>query len=217
MDVIETTSPGTLFDFEALRTAPLQRDPFDFVMVPAFVRPDALAIANADFPQMSGPGNHDVAKLTLGRGFQDLVECIQSAAMREAVEEKFGVDIHDARLNISVRGYCEQSDGNIHTDHWTKILAGLIYFNEEWPHEGGRLRMLRSATDIEDYAAEVVPEKGTLLLFRRTDDSYHGHKRFVGERRILQMSWHIPTMLARCSRSLGRVGTHLVKFVDRRM
>ena len=49
--------------------------------------------------------------------------------------------------------------------------------------------MVRSATDLEDYAAEVVPAGGALLAFRRTDHSFHGHKPFVGERRILQLSY----------------------------
>jgi hypothetical protein len=49
--------------------------------------------------------------------------------------------------------------------------------------------MVRSPSDLEDYAAEVVPAGGTLLAFRRTDDSFHGHKPFVGVRRILQLSY----------------------------
>ena len=65
----------------------------------------------------------------------------------------------------------------------------LFYFNQHWPHEGGRLRMLRSPTDMEDYAAESVPEGGAMLAFRRTDHSWHGHKPYVGERRILQLSY----------------------------
>ena len=49
--------------------------------------------------------------------------------------------------------------------------------------------MLRSATDLEDYTAEVVPAGGTMLAFRRTENSFHGHKPHVGERRILQLSY----------------------------
>ena len=54
------------------------------------------------------------------------------------------------------------------------------------------LRLLRSSTDIEDYAAEVVPEKGNLLGFRRCDRSFHGHKPYAGPRRAIQLSWLDP-------------------------
>ena len=69
------------------------------------------------------------------------------------------------------------------------MITVLFYFNQHWPHAGGRLRLLRSATDMEDYAAESVPEGGAMLAFRRTDHSWHGHKPYVGERRILQLSY----------------------------
>jgi hypothetical protein len=37
--------------------------------------------------------------------------------------------------------------------------------------------------------AEVPPVEGTLLAFRRSDKSYHGHKSFEGERRAIQLNW----------------------------
>ena len=49
--------------------------------------------------------------------------------------------------------------------------------------------MLRSATDLEDVVAEVPPLEGTLLAFRRSDNSFHGHKSFVGPRRVIQLNW----------------------------
>ncbi len=44
---------------------------------------------------------------------------------------------------------------------------------------GGRLRLLRSGTDLEDYLLEVPPEEGTLLCFRRScPRAYLPHFRF---------------------------------------
>ena len=81
----------------------------------------------------------------------------------------------------------------------------LVYFNEDWPHEGGRLRMLRSATDIEGYAAEIEPMGGTLLAFRRSDHSFHGHKQFVGKRRMLQLSYVQGGAVGGALRQIGRM------------
>ena len=76
----------------------------------------------------------------------------------------------------TVRGYLQRKVGSIHTDSKTKIITVLLYLNDDWSHEGGRLRLLRSGTDLEDYFAEVPPTQGTLLVFRRADNSWHGHK-----------------------------------------
>ena len=110
-----------------------------------------------------------------------------------------------------MRGRCERSDGNIHTDHWSKVVTVLIYPNEQWADAGGRLRLLRSADDLEDYAAEVSPIDGTLLAFRRSDRSYHGHARFDGERRIIQISWLRRSPFARSMQWLARRRTHWMK------
>jgi len=120
---------------------------------------------------------------------------------------------HGAVLDRHVT--CERTDGNIHTDHASKIITVLVYFNEEWGSEGvgGCLRMLRSSADIEDYTAEVKPLGGTLLAFRRTDHSWHGHKQFVGERRMLQYNFLSNAMLARISQKVSRASTHFGKRV----
>jgi Rps23 Pro-64 3,4-dihydroxylase Tpa1-like proline 4-hydroxylase len=90
---------------------------------------------------------------------------------------------------ITVRGHTDKTDGRIHTDSLTKIITVLVYLNETWDEGGGRLRLLRSGTDLEDYIDEVPPRFGTLLAFRRSNNSWHGHKPFVGERRTIQLNW----------------------------
>jgi SM-20-related protein len=90
---------------------------------------------------------------------------------------------------ITARGRCGPKDGRIHTDSTSKILTILIYMNSSWEEPGGRLRLLRSPDNIEDVIAEVPPEEGTLIIFRRSNNSYHGHKPFVGPRRVIQFNW----------------------------
>jgi hypothetical protein len=61
--------------------------------------------------------------------------------------------------------------------------------NPAWEQKGGCLRLLRSATDLDDVLVEVPPLEGTLVAFRRCDNSYHGHKPFTGPRRVIQLNW----------------------------
>jgi hypothetical protein len=185
----ETWNEATLFDFAALDATPLARDPFDYLVVPGFLRPAALDALNRDFPQIEGPSNYPPERLTYGPAFAALIEALRARAFAAHIEDKFQLDLSDCATTIGIRKFCEATDGNIHTDHKSKLITVLLYFNPDWPHAGGRLRMVRSASDLEDYAAEVVPAGGTLLAFRRTDNSFHGHKPFVGERRILQLSY----------------------------
>ena len=51
------------------------------------------------------------------------------------------------------------------------------------------MRLLNNGTNIDDVAAEVPPTIGTLLVFRRSDRSFHGHNPYKGERKVIQMNW----------------------------
>jgi hypothetical protein len=184
-----TWNEATLFDFAALDQTPLARDPFDYLIVPKFLRPEALDALNRDFPPIQGPSNYAPERLTYGPAFAALIEALRGRAFARHLEQKFALDLSGCATTIGIRKFCEATDGNIHTDHKSKLITVLLYFNRDWPHAGGRLRMVRSASDLEDYAAEVEPAGGALLAFRRTDHSFHGHKPFVGERRILQLSY----------------------------
>jgi SM-20-related protein len=203
----------TLTQLNALDAAPLQTKPFDYLVVPDFLPPAQLKLVNADYPNIETAANHDLQDLAYGARFGQLIEELQSDAFRRHLGNKFYVDLSDSPTTITVRKYCERSDGNIHTDHASKVITVLVYFNENWDSEGGCLRMLRSPNDIEDYAAEVQPLGGRLLAFHRTDHSWHGHKQFVGERRMLQCNFLSSGRLARFNQKLSRATTHFGKRV----
>jgi hypothetical protein len=198
-------------NLEALDAAPLQRDPFDYLVVPGCIAPDALARINADYPPIQQPGNLSLEDLEYGPAFRALIDEIEAPEFAARVGAKFGLDLSECPITITVRKYCEKSDGNIHTDHRSKVITVLFYFNPDWGTDDGRLRMLRSATDIEDYAAEVPPDGGTMLAFLRTDHSFHGHKPFVGERRMMQVNFLRSDRLSRWRQQIDRFGTRTMK------
>jgi SM-20-related protein len=179
----------SFLDLEIFRATPLTRDPFEFIIVPGFLRQEAREALNADFPDIAKPGSYPVSEVSFGSQFAALLEEIQGPEFKAAIEEKFALDLTDRPTMVTVRGRCQQKDGRIHTDTETKIITVLIYMNQGWENETGRLRLLRSADNLEDMIAEVPPEWGTLLAFHRSENSYHGHKPFVGERRAIQLNW----------------------------
>jgi hypothetical protein len=178
-----------LLDLAALRGTPLTRLPFPYVVVPGFIPPDACQAINADYPAIQHPGSFPIREVKYGPVFRSLLEVLQGDALRSVIEEKFDVDLKGRPMMITVRGRCGTRDGNIHTDAVSKIITMLIYMNPKWEEAGGRLRLLRSADDIEDVITEIQPVEGTLVAFRRTDNSYHGHKPFIGPRRVIQVNW----------------------------
>jgi len=175
---------------DALRDTPLVRDPFEYVVVRDFVDRAKMKEALADYPQVPGPGSHPPAGLKIAGAFKDLIDEMLDTPFRHAIEEKFSIDLTDRPTMYTVRGFCRARDGKIHTDSKTKIITVLLYMNDDsWESSTGRLRILRNGTDLENYAAEIEPAGGTLLIFRRSDNSWHGHHPFAGQRRAIQLNW----------------------------
>jgi SM-20-related protein len=179
----------TSMDLEAFRATPLIREPFQYLVVPRFIRRAALREINSDYPAITERGSFPVTGLTYGPAFARLLDELESDAFRKAFEEKFALDLSGRPTTTTVRGWCGAGDGKIHTDSTSKIITVLIYMNAAWENPGGRLRLLRSGKNLNDVIVEVPPIEGTLLAFKRANNSWHGHEPFVGERRVIQFNW----------------------------
>ena len=179
----------TILDLDRLDTEPLCRDPFDFVVVEDFVRCEELAAVVADFPEIRGPGSYPADSLKYGPAFGRLLTALTGPVLRGAIEKKFGIDLDARPTMVTVRGRSDGKDGRIHTDSATKLITLLLYMNERWDEEAGRLRLLRRADDLDDFVAEIPPIAGTMVAFRRTANSFHGHHAHVGPRRSIQLNW----------------------------
>ena len=176
-------------NLEALKASPLTREPFQYLVVPGFVRPEACSEINRDYPKIVESGSFPVAQLSYGPRFQEFLDEMATDEFREAFEHKFGLDLNGRPHTITVRGHCSPKDGRIHTDTKSKIITILIYMNPEWENSGGRLRLLKSSSNLDDAIVEIPPAAGTLLAFKRSENSWHGHKPFSGERRVIQFNW----------------------------
>lgn len=184
-------------DFAAFAAAPLQRAPFDFLVVPGFLPPEAAAKAAADFPGPDLPGVLPAPATPGNDSFGRLLTALRSPRTTHAFAEKFGLTLDPNALMVTLRARTRLTDGRIHTDSTTKLVTALIYLNGDWDAPGGRLRLLRGPDDIDDMIAEVPPLAGTLLAFRRTGNSWHGHKPFEGTRRSVMLNWMVDAATAR--------------------
>ena len=106
-----------LLDTDAIRATPLQSDPFDHLVVPGCISDDKLTTINKDYPDITVAGNKSLEDLSYGSGFEALIEELTGPEFAAVIGEKFDLDLSECPTTITVRKFCEKSDGNIHTDH----------------------------------------------------------------------------------------------------
>ncbi len=204
----------SFLDLDAFRAASLVTEPFNYIIIPGFVRPEALHLIHRDYPDILRPGSFPLDQLSYGPAFGTFVGELESVEFREAFEDKFNINLAGRPTTVTVRGRCAAKDGQIHKDSVSKIITVLIYMNSSWEAPGGRLRLLRSGADLDDVIAEIPPVEGTMLAFKRAENSWHGHKPFVGVRRVVQFNWVAAEKDQRIAMLRHRVSSAVKRMVD---
>jgi hypothetical protein len=182
------TSEPEAIDVSRVAAAPLETAPYEHVVISGFIRDSWKERIYNDYPEIKTAGSLPLNTTKYGPHFQRLIDEMDSDEFRAAVEKKFNVDLKGKPTMFTVRGNCRMKDGKVHTDSESKIITVLLYMNQPWQNQGGRLRLLKSG-NLEDVATEISPDIGTLLIFKRSASSWHGHLPFEGERKVIQMNW----------------------------
>jgi SM-20-related protein len=168
--------------------APLVREPYEYVVVPGFLPAAELTNVVTNYPPLKA-GSYPLEEVPMTPALKALIDEMDGPEFERAIEQKFNVELAGKPKMYSLRGYCRATDGKIHTDSKDKIITVLLYLNDGWQQPGGRLRLLKNGTDLGAFVAEVPPDNGTLLVFKRSENSWHGHESFEGVRRSIQMNW----------------------------
>ena len=209
--------PAAFTDLDGLNSAEVRREPFPFFIVPRFVRTEALDAIRADFPEIRHAGSFPLSTLEYGPAFAAFMDSIQSAEVTKAVGAKLGMDLSASPTMVTVRGQSRAADGKIHTDSRTKLVTALIYMNDSWESPKGRLRLVRSQSDLNDVIAEVPPDQGTLLVFRNDTNAWHGFEAFAGPRRVIQLNWVTDASVVRREQNRHRVSAFFKRLSGRGM
>jgi hypothetical protein len=204
-----------IIDYDLFRAAEVARDPFPHILLPHFVKPAALGTVVADLPAMRARGSFPVEALRLGPAAKALVAGLEGAEFRAITAAKFSLALDEAPVMTTLRGNSGEKDGQIHTDSSAKRVTILLYLNpsagEAWQEQNGCLRLLRGPEDLENYAVQVPPVDGTLLVFPNGPNTWHGHRPFVGQRYVIQMNYM--TTSAKAKAEMRR--HHVSAFVKR--
>ncbi|MDO9711817.1 2OG-Fe(II) oxygenase [Paracraurococcus lichenis] len=193
-----------LLDLSPFRAAPRRDNPYPWVTASGCLRPEALPALRRDFPSLPRPGYHPLETFTAKGAFAALLAEIGGGALDRAMTEKFGIDFTALPRMVTVRQVSAAHEGRPHTDGARKVATLLLYMHAGWASPEGRIRVLRRES-LEDPVAEVSPEEGNIFAFVRSDNSWHGHTPFVGERRVVQVTWLRDAAALDRKRRLGRL------------
>ncbi|MEO1014081.1 MAG: 2OG-Fe(II) oxygenase [Pseudomonadota bacterium] len=179
-----------MIDFDALARAEVHTRPFRFIIAADILSGDAAAEVRRDYPAIDRSGYLPLSKLDARGAFAELVSDLQSPSLASTLSTLLDLDLIDKPRMITVRRLSKNGDGRIHNDSVSKICTMLVYLNDAWDAaDGGAIRALNGPDDMDDFAVEVPPVAGKAFAFRRSENSWHGHPPFAGERYVVQTTF----------------------------
>ena len=202
-------------DYDRLDQTAVASDPFRHVVVENFVPAASLSRVLQGLPPMSSGGSFPPSALRLGEGASALVHALEGNRFRRSVAQKFDLDLDSAPTMLTIRGRTREKDAQIHCDSTAKRVTILLYLNPEteaWARREGCLRLLRNGNDLDDYAVEIPPVNGTLLIFPNGPTTWHGHKTYVGRRYAIQLNYMADGAKARAEIRRHKVSAVLKRF-----
>ena len=184
-----------LLDKSQLNLAKVDKEFFPFFHVKNVLSIDfdPLDLVN-DFPNIESGGSFPSDNLEEGN-IKKLVQELEGDKFKAILEDKLEINLKDAEVVTTLRGFSRAKDGKIHTDSQSKIITVLLYLNKNWDNSIGNLRLLKKNNDLEDYIQEISSEYGNLVAFKVTDNCWHGFMPFEGKRLSIQLNYIYPKSL----------------------
>jgi hypothetical protein len=185
-----------LIDSEKLYQATINKEFFPYFHVENIFldKVDNELIIN-DFPEIVDGGSFHIDSVSSGESILKLIDELESEEVKKILETKFNVNLEEAKVVTTLRGYSRKKDGKIHTDSKSKLLTVLLYLNKNWSDNNGNLRLLKRNNGLEDYIKEIPCTFGSLVAFKVTNKCWHGFKAYEGKRLSIQLNYIYPESL----------------------
>lgn len=170
----------------------IQHLPFPFMVAHGQLPDEVRSDLDRDFPRYASAGFFPYDPSDCGPSVNALIENMTSPGFAGAVGQRLGIDnLGQYPTLVTLCRLLNKRHGTIHTDSKSKVATALIYLNAQWPDTSdGCLRFLHKIDDIDSMAApELAPLYGEFAVFKRCENSFHGHLPYEGERRVIQVAW----------------------------
>ena len=172
----------------------IRREPFPFLIAHGQLPDESRTDLERDFPRYASAGFFPYDASDCGPTVNALVERLTTPEFASAVGKRLGIEnLGQYPTLVTLCRSLNKRHGTIHTDSKSKVATALIYLNAQWPDTSdGCLRFLHKIDDIDSIAApELAPLYGEFAVFKRCENSFHGHLPYEGERRVIQVAWLI--------------------------
>ena len=180
---------SSVLKLDALKNAEVSQSPYPYFVVENSIVESEVQAVIQDFPKLEQGGSFNVDDVEIKPNFDRLLKSVDTPEFRQILTDKFGVNVMEHPMMITLRGYSRQKDGRIHSDSKSKLITMLIYLNESWDAETGRLRILNDDKDINNYVTEINAGPGSLVAFKVTDNGWHGYIPYEGQRQSIQINF----------------------------
>lgn len=187
-------SPDALLDPARLERPDtlVQQTPFPFMVAHGQLPDEARGDLDRDFPRYPSAGFFPYDPSDCGPAVNALVEQLTAPPFARLIGQRLGIDnLGQYPVLVTLCRLLNRRHGTIHTDSKSKVATALLYLNPQWPDTSdGCLRFLDKIDDIDaTVAPELPPLYGEFAVFKRCDNSFHGHLPYEGERRVIQVAW----------------------------
>ncbi|GLQ45781.1 hypothetical protein GCM10007862_08320 [Dyella lipolytica] len=170
----------------------IREQPFPFMIAHGQLPDEARGELERDFPKYTSAGFFPYDPSDCGPSVNALVEQLTTPEFASAVGRYLGIEnLGQYPTLVTLCRALNKRHGTIHTDSRSKVATALLYLNTQWPDTSdGCLRFLNRIDNIDDLAApELKPLYGEFAVFKRCENSFHGHLPYEGERRVIQVAW----------------------------
>jgi hypothetical protein len=170
----------------------IREQPFPFMIAHGQLPDEARSDLERDFPKYASAGFFPYDPSDCGPTVNTLVQQMTTPQFASAIGRHLGIEnLGQYPTLVTLCRALNKRHGTIHTDSRSKVATALLYLNTQWPDTSdGCLRFLNRIDNIDDLAApELKPLYGEFAVFKRCDNSFHGHLPYEGERRVIQVAW----------------------------
>jgi hypothetical protein len=170
----------------------VRQQPFPFMIAHGQLPDEARNDLERDFPKYTSAGFFPYDPADCGPSVNKLVQQLTTPEFASAIGRYLGIEnLGQYPTLVTLCRALNKRHGTIHTDSRSKVATALLYLNTQWPDSSdGCLRFLNRVDNIDDLVApELKPLYGEFAVFKRCDNSFHGHLPYEGERRVIQVAW----------------------------
>lgn len=160
---------------------------FPYLKIDNFLNKNIIRNILINFPKLKINGSIHISNLNLDIHHKKLINELKSDEFKKIISNKFNINLNDSYCFITYRFASSKNDGKIHVDSKDKIMTILLYLNSD--SNISNLRLLKDNSNINNYFDEIPSSVNSGIIFKVTDNCWHGYVPYIGQRFLIQINF----------------------------